>query len=43
MIKGYAINSKRLNALDRTVKIPSRIIESFLELDKEEVFNVTIK
>lgn len=40
MIKGYAINQKRLEALDRTVKIQSRIIASTLELDEEEVLNV---
>lgn len=40
MLKGYAINQKRLEALDRTVKIQSRIIASTLELDEEEVLNV---
>ena len=40
MIKGYAINQKRLEALDRTVKIQSRIIASTLELDEKEVLNV---
>ena len=39
-IKGYAVNQKRLEALDRTVKIQSRIIASTLELDEKEVLNV---
>ena len=40
MLKGYAINQKRLEALDRTVKIQSRIIASTLELDEKEILNV---
>ena len=40
MLKGYAVNQKRLKALDRTVKIQSRIIASTLELDEKEVLNV---
>ncbi|MCI7356458.1 MAG: virulence RhuM family protein [Parabacteroides sp.] len=40
MLKGYAINQKRLEVLDRTVKIQSRIIASTLELDEKEVLNV---
>ena len=40
MIKGYAINKKRLEALNRTVEIQSRIIASTLELDEKEVLNV---
>ena len=40
MLKGYAINQKRLEALDCTVKIQSRIIASTLELDEKEVLNV---
>lgn len=40
MLKGYAINQKRLEALDRTVNIQSRIIASTLELDEKEVLNV---
>ena len=40
MIKGYSVNQKRLEALDRTVKIQSRIIASTLELDEKEVLNV---
>ena len=40
ILKGYAVNQKRLEALDRTVKIQSRIIASTLELDEKEVLNV---
>ena len=40
MIKGYAINQKRLEALDRTVKIQSRIIASTLDLNEKEVLDV---
>lgn len=40
MIKGYAINKKRLEALNRTVEIQSRIIASTLELNEKEVLNV---
>ena len=40
MLKGYDVNQKRLEALDRTVKIQSRIIASTLELDEKEVLNV---
>ena len=40
MLEGYAVNQKRLEALDRTVKIQSRIIASSLELDEKEVLNV---
>ena len=40
MLKGYDVNQKRLEALDRTVKIQSRIIASTLELDEKEVLNI---
>ena len=40
MLKGYAINQKRLEALDRTVKIQSRIIASTLDLNEKEVLDV---
>lgn len=33
MIKGYSINQKRIEALNRTVEIQSKIIASTLELD----------
>lgn len=40
MIKGYSINQKRIEALNRTVEIQSKIIASTLELDEQEVLNV---
>ena len=40
MLKGYAINQKRLEALDRTVKIQSRIIASTIDLNEKEVLDV---
>ena len=40
MIKGYSVNQKRMEALNRTVEIQSRIIASTLELDEKEVLNV---
>ena len=43
MLKGYAINQKRLEALDRTVKIQSRIIASTLDLNEKEVLDVVEK
>lgn len=40
MIKGYSINQKRLEVLEKTIKIQSRIIATTLELDEKEVLNV---
>ena len=40
MIRGYAINQKRLDALHKTVEIQTRILASALELDEKEVLNV---
>lgn len=40
MIKGYAINQKRLNRLNKTIKIQNRMLASTLEIDETEVFNV---
>lgn len=40
MLKGYAINEKRLEALNRTVEIQSRIISSLIESDADEVYEV---
>ncbi len=37
IIKGYAINDKRLEALQKTVEIKSKMISSILELDGEDV------
>lgn len=40
MIKGYAINQKRLNRLNKTIKIQNHMLASTLEIDETEVFNV---
>ena len=37
IIKGYAINDKRLEALQKTVEIQSKMISSILEIDGEGV------
>ena len=37
IIKGYAINEKRLEALQKTVEIQSKMISSILEIDGEDV------
>ncbi len=37
IIKGYAVNDKRLEALQKTVEIQSRMISSILEIDGEDV------
>ena len=37
IIKGYAINDKRLEALQKTVEIQSKMISSILEIDGEDV------
>jgi len=37
IIKGYAINHKRLEALQKTVEIQSKMISSILEIDGEDV------
>lgn len=40
MIKGYAVNDKRLQALNKTIEIQANIIASTLELDNSEVYRV---
>lgn len=37
MLKGYAINEKRLEALQKTVDIQTRMIASTLEVDEKEI------
>lgn len=37
ILKGYAVNSKRLEALQKTVEIQSKILSSVLEIDGSEV------
>ena len=40
MLKGYAINEKRLEALNKTIEIQSRMISSLTETPQEEVYKV---
>ena len=40
MLKGYAINEKRLESLNKTVEIQSIIIASALELESDDVYKV---
>ena len=37
ILKGYAVNSKRLEALQKTVEIQSKMLSSILEIDGSEV------
>ena len=43
MLKGYAINEKRLSALNKTVEIQSRMISSLTETPQDEVYEVVKK
>ena len=43
LIKGYAVNEKRLETLNKTIEIQSKIIASALELDDDEVYKVIDK
>ena len=40
MVKGYAINKKRLDALNKTIEIQSRMLASSLDIDTKEVLSV---
>ena len=40
MIKGYAVNQKRLDVLNKTVAIQSRMLASALNIEEKEVLNV---
>ena len=40
IVEGYAVNTKRLNVLNKVVEIQSNIITDVLELDSREVFDV---
>ena len=40
LIKGYAINQKRLEALNKTIDIQTRMLSYSLDIDKEELSNV---
>ena len=37
LLQGYAVNQKRLNALNKTIELQSKIISSTLELESDEV------
>lgn len=39
MIKGFAVNEKRLEALDKTIQIQSRMLASALNIEEKEVLN----
>ena len=40
VIKGYSINKKRLDALNKTIEIQSRMLASTLDIDAKEVLSV---
>ena len=40
LLKGYAVNEKRLEALNKTVEIQSRMISSLTETPEDEVYEV---
>lgn len=40
MVKGYSINQKRLDALNKTIEIQSRMLASSLDIDAKEVLSV---
>ena len=40
MIKGYAVNQKRLDVLNKTIQIQSRMLASTLGIEEKEVLNV---
>lgn len=40
MLKGYAINEKRLETLNKTIEIQSKMLVSALELEGEDVYKV---
>ena len=42
MIKGYAINQKRLDVLNKTISIQSRMLASALNIEEKEVLNVVM-
>ena len=40
MIKGYAINEKRLEVLNKTIEIQSRMLAAAYELDEKELLEI---
>lgn len=43
LLEGYAVNEKRLEALNKTVEIQSRMISSLIETPEDEVYEVVRK
>ncbi|MDO4501192.1 MAG: RhuM family protein [Erysipelotrichaceae bacterium] len=40
LIKGYAVNEKRLESLNKAIEIQSKMLASALELENEDVYKV---
>lgn len=40
MIKGYSVNEKRLEILNKTIDIQTKMLASTLDLDKSEVSDI---
>lgn len=40
LIKGYAINERRMNALNKTIEIQNKMLSSTLQIDNDELVNV---
>ena len=40
MIKGYAVNQKRLDVLNKTIAIQSKMLASTLDIEEKEILNV---
>lgn len=40
MVKGYAVNQKRLDALQKTIEIQSKMLSSTLEIDNDDLLRV---
>lgn len=43
ILKGYAINEKRLESLNKTIEIQSKMLASALEFEREDVYKVVIE
>ena len=42
MLKGYAVNEKRLESLNKTIEIQSKMLATALDINNEEVYTVNI-
>lgn len=40
LIQGYAINERRMNALNKTIEIQNRMLSSTLQIDTDELVNI---